>query len=63
MDKVLLTAVFLGAALAALKAVVWLATVGDQKWAARRERMRAATPYTPPTNARPLDFDEHGRTW
>lgn len=63
MDKLLLTVAFLAGGLAVLRGVVWLATVGDRKWAARRERMRAATPYQPPTNSRPNDFDLKGRPW
>jgi hypothetical protein len=63
MDKVLLTLGFLGGGLLVLGGFLLLATWGDRKWAARRERMRLATPYKPPLNSRPLDFDKHGRTW
>jgi hypothetical protein len=63
MDKVLLTLAALVGGLLALGAVLLLATWGDRKWAKRRERMRLATPYTPPVNARPNDFDSLGRPW
>jgi hypothetical protein len=61
MDKFLLTAAALAGGLLALGAVLLLATWGDRKWAKRRERMRLATPYVSPPNARPDDFDSAGR--
>lgn len=50
-------------AIAALAVLRWLATLGDKKWAKRREQQRLATRYTPPLNARPNDFDLKGRPW
>lgn len=62
-DKLIVAAAALAGGLLALGVLLLLATWGDRKWAARRERMRLATPYKPPANSRPNDFDYHGRTW
>ena len=63
MEKLVLIAAFLLGGYGMFRLLKVLATVGDRKWAARRERMRLATPYTPPLNARPNDFDSKGRPW
>lgn len=62
-DKILLTAAFLLGGYTVFRLLKVLATLGDRKWAARRERMRLVTPYTPPLNARPNDFDSLGRPY
>lgn len=50
-------------AAAAFGLLILAAKLGDRKWARRRELKKLATPYTPPANSRPNDFDERGRPW
>lgn len=40
-----------------------IAQAGDGRALRRREQLRRATPYTPPANSRPGDFDDRGRPW
>lgn len=40
-----------------------IARAGDARFADRVDRLRRVTPYEPPDNARPGDFDELGRPW
>ena len=41
----------------------WVATAGNDKAVRRVAAKRAVTPYTPPANSRPRDFDTKGRPW
>lgn len=41
--------------------LVLVAGWGDRAGARRHHELRAATPYTPPANSRPEQFDRYGR--
>ncbi len=62
-ERAALAGAFIFGAIAALAVLRWMATLGDRKWAGRRDRVRLATPWAPPVNARPNDFDPKGRPY
>lgn len=42
---------------------VWVGSQGNAKAARRVALKRLVTPYVPPANSRPQDFDPKGRPW
>lgn len=50
------------AAIAVVVGVLWLAGhFGDRRANQMRDQLRGQTPYTPPANSRPNDFDRWDR--